>query len=61
MTKSHIARGQLILKGLFKVFICTKKRTKMFLYRVANKFSDTLNELFVVNWLISKTFGENTK
>ena len=30
-------------------------------YRVANKFSDTLNELFVVNWLISKTFGENTK
>ena len=31
------------------------------IYRVANKFSDTLNELFVVNWLISKSFSENTK
>ena len=25
-------KGQLISKGLFKVFICTKKRTKIFLY-----------------------------
>ena len=30
-------------------------------YRVANKFSDTLNELFVVNCLISKFFCENTR
>ena len=28
---------------------------------VANKFSDTLNELFVVNCLISKLFCENTR
>ena len=27
-------------------------------YRVANKFSDTLNELFVVNCLISKKIVE---
>ena len=25
----------------------------------SHKFSDTQNELFVVNWLISKKFGEN--
>ena len=30
-------------------------------YRVANKFSDTLNELFVVNCLISIFFCENTR
>ena len=30
-------------------------------YRVSNKFSDTLNELFVVNWLISHFFCDNTK
>ena len=30
-------------------------------YRVANKFSDTLNELFVVNCLISKIFWGNTR
>ena len=34
---------------------------KLDLYRVANKFSDTLNELFVVHWVVSKIFGENTK
>ena len=32
-----------------------------FYYRVANKFSDTLNELFVVNCLISNFFCENTR
>ena len=31
------------------------------LYRVANKFSDTLNELFVVNCLMSKIFWRNTR
>ena len=31
------------------------------LYRVANKFSDTLNELFVVNWVVSNFFGENQR
>ena len=31
------------------------------LYRVANKFSDTLNELFLVNCLISKFFCGNTR
>ena len=31
------------------------------MYRVANKFSDTLNELFVVNCLISKIFCEHTR
>ena len=30
-------------------------------YRASNKFSDTLNELFVVNWLISHFFCNNTK
>ena len=25
-------KGQLILKGLFKVYICNKKQTKIFLY-----------------------------
>ena len=29
--KSH-PKGQLISKGLFKDFICTKKRTNIFLY-----------------------------
>ena len=33
----------------------------MSLYRVSKKFSDTLNELFVVNWLISHFFCDNTK
>ena len=28
----NVIKGQLISKGLFKVFICTKKRTKIFLY-----------------------------
>ena len=32
-----------------------------FVYRVANKFSDTLDELFVVNCLISKFFFGNTR
>jgi hypothetical protein len=31
------------------------------LYRVGNKFSDTLNQLFLVNWFISNLFCENTK
>ena len=31
------------------------------LYRVGNKFSDTLNQLFSVNWFISNLFCENTK
>ena len=31
-----------------KVCNCISK-----MYRVGNKFSDTLNELFLVNWLIS--------
>ena len=31
------------------------------IYRASNKFSDTLNELFVVNWLISHFFCNNTK
>ena len=30
-------------------------------YRVVHKFSDTWNELFVVNWFISKNFWGNTK
>ena len=30
-------------------------------YRVSHKFSYTWNELFVVNWFISKIFGGNTK
>ena len=30
--KKTLTKGQLIGKGLFKVFICTKKRTKIFLY-----------------------------
>ena len=30
-------------------------------YRVGHKFSDTWNELFVVNWFISKKFWGNTK
>ena len=30
-------------------------------YRVVHKFSDTWNELFVVNWFISKFFWGNTK
>jgi hypothetical protein len=29
---AYFPKGQLISKGLFKVFICTKKRTKLFLY-----------------------------
>ena len=32
-----------------------------YIYRVSKKFSDTLNELFVVNWLISHFFCDNTK
>ena len=31
------------------------------MYRVGHKFSDTWNELFVVNWFISKFFWGNTK
>ena len=31
------------------------------IYRVIHKFSDTWNELFVVNWFISKNFWEKTK
>ena len=31
------------------------------LYRVGHKFSDTWNELFVVNWFISNFFWGNTK
>ena len=31
------------------------------MYRVIHKFSDTWNELFVVNWFISKMFWGNTK
>ena len=30
-------------------------------YRVRNRFSNTSNELLLVNWLISKIFWENTK
>ena len=32
LKKLNFSKGQLISKGLFKVFICTKKRTKIFLY-----------------------------
>ena len=28
----EIHKGQLISKGLFKIFVCTKKRTKIFLF-----------------------------
>ena len=36
-------------------------RNNFNIYRASNKFSDTLNELFVVNWLISHFFCNNTK
>ena len=32
LKKLNFSKGQLISKGLFKVFICTKKQTKLFLY-----------------------------
>ena len=31
LAKGQLAKGQLISEGLFKVFICAKKRTKIFL------------------------------
>ena len=41
--------------------ILMKTTFMLIIYRVANKFSDTLNELFVVNSLISKFFCENSE
>ena len=41
--------------------ILSSKQEISLVYRVSNKFSDTFNELFVVNWLISHFFCDNTK
>ena len=47
-------------------YVCGPKNLycwiRTFIYfRVGNKFSDTFNELFSVNWLISIFFSESTK
>ena len=47
--------------GNFKLDFCGLLPNFQDIYRVGHKFSDTLNELFVVNWLISNFFGENSK
>ena len=44
-----------------KLFISFSIHINEKIYRASNKFSDTLNELFVVNWLISHFFCNNTK
>jgi len=54
-----------IATKIFPRFLFLKFTTSRLLqnrvYRVVHKFSDTRNELFVANWLISKFFWGNNK
>ena len=56
--KSHILFENVLM--IFNKFYVHRLQF-VIMYRVANKFSDTLNELFVVNCLISRFFCENTR
>ena len=57
-----IAQNQFVQKANFLAKILTAALKEQvwasILYRVANKFSENLNELFVMNCLISKFFVE---